>query len=149
MQPLAGFNRLCNVIANGVMFVASTHACQEIAIYATTAQRSLIDKGMQPTESCVVLWWNNSHTLPRSWATATGEEEFEDEKRKTTWTFPMWCRVFMLKNGKRCVWGGCTFRTFSSPFYSPVRSTVSRQRCFSTVLRYANNHHYPYYRAVW
>ena len=81
---------------------------QEIAIYATTSRRSLLYKGMQLAESRVVLWWNDSHTPQRSWATATGEEEEleeeEVEKRKMTWTLSTWCRIVST------VW--CTLRTF-------------------------------------
>ena len=103
-------------------------------------RRSVMHKGMQPAGICVVLWWNNSHTLQRPWATATGKEEEEleekDKMRKTSWTFSTRWRMLTWKNGLLYFLLASSIHRFINP--------VERQHCFSIVLWYTNKHHHPY-----
>ena len=101
----AACNRLWNVIANGVMFVATSQEVQKIAITLTSSRHILVYKRIQPEESGVRRWWKYSRTPQRSWARASGEEleeeeeEEKDETRKMSWTFSTRWRVFTWKNG--------------------------------------------------
>ena len=63
-------NRLHNVTANGVVFIAMSHVNQKIAITPTSSWHLLVYKRIQPNESGVRLWQNYSYTPQHSWAIA-------------------------------------------------------------------------------
>ena len=74
-------------------------------------------KGMQWGEGRAVLWLYRFHTPHRSCATASGEEELEEEKDelwKMSWTFSTFWRVFAWKNGYHCLLYNAHFRFDSS-----------------------------------
>ena len=97
----AACNRLWNIIANGVMFLATSQGVQKITITLTSLQHTLVYKRIQHDESNVRRWWKYSRTPQRSLARAPREAEVEEEKdkmRKMSWTFSTHWRVFTWKN---------------------------------------------------
>ena len=79
-----------DVIANGISPISDILNCN---IHDCKCS-SLVFKGKQWVESCAVLYLNHVHTQ-HSWATASGEEEFEeknDKLWKMSWTLSLcWC----------------------------------------------------------
>ena len=62
-----------NVIANGVMFKATSQGVQKTTITLISLRHTLLYKRIQPDESGVRRWWKYSRTPQRSWARVPGE----------------------------------------------------------------------------
>ena len=59
-------NRLRNVTTNGLVFIATSHVNQKIAIPPTSSWHLLVYKRIQPNESGIRLWQNYSYTPQHS-----------------------------------------------------------------------------------